>query len=117
MTSAEFLALYPQFDAATDAQINAWLALSAKMLPEDRWADLLDHGTGLFVAHYLTVGAKAATSGAVQMPVSSKSVDKVSVSYDTTAALIEGGGHWNSTAYGVQFIQLARMVGAGGAQL
>lgn len=120
MDAAQFRAAYPQFVDATaypDPAIALQLSLAGKMLPENRWSDLLDHGTGLFVAHYLTVNAKAAKTGNVQMPIASKAVDKVSVSYDTSASLIADAGHWNSTVYGVQFIQLARMIGAGGVQL
>ncbi len=121
MTPAQFRAAFPEFANTTaypDPAIEFQITLAEKRLPEDRWDDLLEHGTGLFTAHFLTLNARNAKSGgAVLMPVASKAVDKVSVSYDTTMATLADGGHWNSTSYGVQFLQLARMVGAGGVQL
>ncbi|ECC3368559.1 TPA: DUF4054 domain-containing protein, partial [Escherichia coli] len=48
---------------------------------------------------------------------SSKSVDKVSVSYDTSATLNPDAGFWNNTRYGAEFYQLITMFGAGGRQL
>jgi hypothetical protein len=48
--------------------------------------------------------------------VARKTVDKVSVTYDTASAMEEDAGHWNLTVYGTRFIRLARMVGTGGMQ-
>ncbi|ECY4647086.1 DUF4054 domain-containing protein, partial [Escherichia coli] len=45
------------------------------------------------------------------------SVDKVSVSYDTSATLNPDAGFWNNTRYGAEFYQLITMFGAGGRQL
>jgi hypothetical protein len=49
--------------------------------------------------------------------VSSKSVDKVSVSYDTSGAMEAGAGHWNLTTYGTRYIRLVKLVGAGPLQI
>ncbi|ENF3578061.1 DUF4054 domain-containing protein, partial [Salmonella enterica subsp. enterica serovar Muenchen] len=78
----------------------------------------------LFVAHYMTlwaadsratlVGGPGGSTNGVQ---SSKSVDKVSVSYDTSATLNPDAGFWNNTRYGAEFYQLITMFGAGGRQL
>jgi hypothetical protein len=127
VTSAEFRRRHPEFaDQRTyrEEDVLMWLDMAAKRLRPERWADLLDHGTGLYVAHQLaaTQPAQAASrrggiAGQGGGVVQSKSVDKVSVSYDTGAITVEGGGDWNATTYGRQFLQLARLVGAGGVQL
>jgi hypothetical protein len=50
-------------------------------------------------------------------PIASKSVGGVSISYDVGAVTIENAGHWNGSQYGIQFYQLAMIVGAGVTQL
>jgi len=121
---ATFRADFPEFATTPDARVTFWLTLSAKMLNAERWADLLDHGMELFTAHHLAIDnanqRAAAGGGAVGQssgPVASKAVDKVSVSYDTGAATLEGSGHWNLSSYGTQFYALLRMMGTGGYQL
>lgn len=127
VTASSFRTAFPEFaDTGTysDATIGAWISAAANLLSADRWGSILDLGTELFVAHNLVLGArdrKAAANGGVggssSGVVASKSVDKVSVSYDTGAGTLEGGGAWNLTTYGVRYLQLARMVGAGGMQI
>jgi hypothetical protein len=114
MDAAQFKTDFPAFAAADDARVGFWLALGVRLLPADRWADLLDTGLELYVAHQLTLEKKA---GNVVGQVTSKTVDKVAVSYDTAAVSLADGGHYNATSYGIQLLQLARMVGAGGFQL
>ena len=104
--------------------INFWATLAGQMLPADRWSDLFTYGTQLFVAHHLTVGKRdqlaaeaGGVSGEIKGPITSKSVDKVSVSYSSQSVALKDGGFWNSTSYGVRFLQLARMIGSGPIQL
>lgn len=127
MDVATFRQDYPEFaDVAAypDAAVLRWVTLAEKLLPECRWADLWPLGTELFTAHYLVTGAramKAAASGVglggTGAPISSKSVDKVSVSYDNALVSLEDAGFWGTTGYGIQFLQWARLVGMGGLQL
>lgn len=126
MDIALFRAQYPEFAdpvAYPDVVINRHLAIAVKRLPESRWADLLDDGIGLYIAHYLALGdrAKAAvtngTAGQVEGLETQKTVDTVSVSMDVSAVTIADAGMWNSTSYGIQFYQLMMIVGAGGVQL
>jgi hypothetical protein len=123
---ATFRADFPEFadvGAYPNAQVTFYLTLAGKLLNACRWADLLDMGTELFVAHNLVLErqnqAAAATGGVPGVQtgaVSGKTVDKVSVTYDASAGLETDAGHWNLTTYGTRFINLARMVGAGGMQ-
>jgi hypothetical protein len=118
---------FPEFaDAAAypAATVDFWLGVGVLRLNADRWSDLLDHGLALFTAHHLVLARRAAlvaakgglpgTGGGV---LASKTVGSVAASYDTGAAKIDGAGAWNQTTYGVQFWQLALMVGSGGVQL
>ena len=127
MDAPTFRADFPEFaDAVTypTAQVNFWIGVAGKLLNVDRWYDLIDFGTELFTAHWLTLqirdeqtvagGGIPGTAQGVQV---TKTVDKVSVSYDVSQIALDQGGHWNTTSYGIRFLQLARMAGAGGVQL
>lgn len=107
-----------------DPLVTFWLDVVTRMLRSDRWADLLDVGLGLALAHHLVLAVRdqnTAQAGKVPGTVlgmqTAKSVDTVSVSYDVSAVTNEGGGFWNMTSYGVRFLGMARMVGSGGYQL
>lgn len=127
VTVASFRSAFPEFADATvytDASVQMWLSASVSLLSPERWGDLLDLGTSLFVAHNIVLGAmnaraasKGGSPGSGGGVTASKAVDKVSVSYDTGAATIEGAASWNLTTYGTRYLQLARMVGAGGLQI
>lgn len=121
MTPTEFRAQFPEFtvDKYSDQTVGVWITTAGHMMNAGRWASLLPYGTALYVAHHLASkmglpgGGVASQGGAV----ASKSVDKVSVGYDTGASTVEGANHWNTTRYGVEYASLARMIGAGGLQI
>lgn len=101
-------------------QVSFWLTAASAQLDPGRWGALLDQGTYLFTAHNLSIQAKqiktaamGGVPGQAAGPLNSKSVDKVSMAFDTASAAEEGGGHWNMTIYGQQYLRLAKMVGAG----
>lgn len=108
----------------TSAQIAYWLTIAVQMVNASRWGVLTDHGLALFTAHNLVLEklaqnavVKGGVPGIPKGPVSSAGADKVSVSYDTSAGLEVGAGHWNQTDYGKRFIRLLRQMGAGGLQV
>ncbi len=127
MSSTTFRANYPEFADVTkypESQVNFYLTLGGKLLRPIRWGSLLDTGIELFTAHNVALEAVAQRgASAGQVPglstgaVASKSIDKVSVSYDTNAGIVTNAGHWNLTIYGTRFLQLMRMAGTGGVQL
>ena len=127
MTLTDFRTDFPEFtDTAkyTDASITFWMGIAVSFVNPDRWGVLTDLGVALVTAHHLVLGqrdqAAAAVGGApgeVKGPTASKSVDKVSVSYDTGAVALTDAGFWNLTTYGVRFMTIARTMGAGGMQL
>lgn len=126
-----FRQLFPEFqDPAvyTDVVLEFWANVATvgdtPLLDPDRWGSLLDAGTGLFVAHHVALAMrdqstayKGGVPGSIQGPTASKSVDKVSVSYDTSAVSMTDAAFWNMTSYGVRFLTYARLIGAGGIQM
>ncbi len=127
VTVAQFRIDFPEFsdpDAYSDASITFWLNISLSLVQEDRWVDLTDMAVELATAHQVLiatrnqdVGNGGGSPGQVSGPVTSKAVDRVSVTNDTTAVTLTDGGFWNMTTYGIRFLQLARMFGAGPIQL
>lgn len=123
ITVAQFRIDYPEFtDTVTypNSGVTYWLTLAYQLLNPDRWGAQIDTAAELFVAHNLALEARAqaeATNGVIPGtttgPISSKSVDKVSVSFDVGSGIQPDAGHWNLTVYGTRFIRLVRMFGAG----
>lgn len=123
-TPDQFRSDFPEFANATDAQINMWLTIGASLVNEARWEELTTIGIELVAAHHLAIAMRDAklasgggAAGGVSGPVASKSVDKVSVSYNTASTQYEGEAFWNMSSYGIRYLGLARMFGAGGFQL
>jgi hypothetical protein len=127
VTPAQLRTDFPEFSDTTqypDPMIQTWLTVACSLVNGSRWMELTTLGIELVTAHHLVLGARdqmAAAVGGVpgQMtgPTSAKAVDKVSTSYDTQAAAVDGGGFWNLTSYGARYLTLARMFGAGGLQI
>jgi hypothetical protein len=127
MTPDQFRADFPEFANTTkypDSMVNLWLKVSTSLVNSARWEELTDIGIELLTAHHLTIASRDATAGAaggsgggISGPVASKSVDKVSVSYNTAATMYEGEAFFNMTGYGIRYLSMARMFGAGGVQL
>lgn len=126
-TVAQFRNDFPQFASSTtfpDAQIQFRLGLADIQLDQNRLGSMFAYMVELFVAHYLylyaadsrssSVGGAGGGNSGIQ---TSKSVDKVSVSYDTSATLNPDAGFWNNSRYGSEFYQTLIMFGAGGRQL
>ena len=127
ITVQQFRSDYPEFSSTAvypNSQIEYWLNFAYLMLNAQRWGGMLHLGASMFIAHNLAIEARAqmeASAGGIPGqqtgPLSSKSVDKVSMSYDTGAGIQPGAGHWNLTVYGTRFIKMARMFGAGPVQI
>ncbi|AJY13231.1 DUF4054 domain-containing protein [Burkholderia dolosa] len=127
MDIAQFRQAFSEFNDTTtypDALVQFWMTVAVSLVNADRWGDLTDLGIALVTAHHLALAVKdqkmaavGGVPGQVSGPQSSKAVDKVSASYDTAAVAIKDGGFWNATMYGVRYLSLAMMMGAGGMQL
>ncbi|AOI65551.1 hypothetical protein WS51_18285 [Burkholderia territorii] len=127
MDVSQFRQSFPEFDDTTtysDSLIQFWVTVAVSLVNAERWGDLTELGIALVTAHHLALAVKdqkmaavGGVPGQVSGPQSSKAVDKVSASYDTAAVAIKDGGFWNATMYGVRYLSLAMMMGAGGMQL
>ncbi len=124
---AQFRADYPEFSSSSkfpNGQVQFWLNFAYQFMNAARWGSSLDMGAELFAAHNLTIEARAQAEaagggvpGGTVGAVTSKSVDKVSVSYDVNAGIELNAGHWNLSVYGTRYIKLARMMGSGPLQI
>ncbi|MDC9598625.1 DUF4054 domain-containing protein [Xenorhabdus anantnagensis] len=102
----QFRTDFPQFTDTVkfpNNQIQFRLNLADKQLDENRLGDMFGYLVELMTAHYITLWAAdsrsvaaGGTGGANSGVASSKSVDKVSVSYDTGATLNPNAGFWNN---------------------
>ena len=127
VTVASFKTNFPEFASNSDyqpTQVQFWLDAASNALNPARWLSMLDAGTALFVAHHLVLSArdqKAAaaggTPGEVRGILTAKAVDKVSAGFDAASVSLTDGGYWNSTSYGIRFLQFARWFGTGGVQV
>ncbi|CAM3714391.1 hypothetical protein BS639_17160 [Rouxiella silvae] len=127
-TPSDFRVLFPQFADTTkypDLRIAARLAVADRLLNENvTGTDLFPYYSGLFVAHYMYLDAADSRStavggagGANSGVLTSKSVDKVSMSYDASMTMNPDAGFWNNSRYGSEFWELMMLFGAGGIQL
>jgi len=124
LTPAQFRSDFPEFASTVtypDALINTWLTVAASLVNPSRWAELTNLGMELVTAHHLVMSqrdqaaaAVGGTPGELKGPTASKSVDKVSVSYNAGAAILTDAGFWALSSYGIRFLTLARAMGAGG---
>lgn len=127
VTPTSFREAFPAFSSTAlfpDAQINIWLTFAVPLHNADRYGNLLDLAVQLFVAHNLVLERQSAAASAMgQAPgvivgaQTSGSVDKVSWSRDGSAAMDPKNGHWNLSSYGMRWVQLVQIVGAGAVQL
>jgi hypothetical protein len=132
-TANAFRRNFPEFNdnnVYPDPVVDMWLAFAGELLAPslNRWGGLTSAtytmGINLMTAHELVLARQAqaaaangAAPGMQSGPINNKSVDKVSVGYDTAATIEEGAGHWNLTTYGSRFLRLAKMMGAGPIQV
>lgn len=126
VTNQSFRDAFPPFNnpqTYPDAELTFWFGLGATLLDPNRWGSSLDYGMQLFVAHNLALefmaqsGGQGQAPGQVTGPVTSASVDKVSYSRDPSKAMDPANGHWNLTTYGLRYIRLVMMMGAGPVQV
>lgn len=126
-TVSDFRRDFPQFSDATkypDPVIQFRLNLADTLIDGSAMGDMLPYLAELFVAHYMALyasdtaaGALGGAGGSTSGVVASKSVDKVSVSYDNSSTLNADAGFWNFSRYGAEFWQLLQFFGYGGVQL
>lgn len=129
LTPAQLRADFPEFSSTTvypDGMLTFWISIATQLVANAvRWGTLITFGQELFVAHNLVIEAQGLADVSVGNqpgssltgPISARSTDKVSINYDTQAAMEKDAGHWNLSVYGKRFWRLAEMVGMGGVQV
>lgn len=121
----DFVTAFPEFSDATkfpQAVIEFWIALAPDNLAAiHRRAPqgVIDMADCLFVAHNAVISAREVRAASKGVPgeapglVSSKSIDKVSISYDAAGTAVDGAGAWNATFYGQRLYKLMQAYAAG----
>jgi hypothetical protein len=125
LTVATFREHRPEFANDTtypDSVVQLYLDTGSVMMTQYMWGGMRLLGVELFACHMLALQQYATRSmtgipGAGVGVPTSKSVSKVSVSYDVTLSSMEGGGPWNLTIYGQQWLWLVQLVGTGGFEV
>ena len=128
ITPAQFRVNVPEFSnnlRFPTGLIQFWLTWAYNMLNATRFGIMLDPAAQLFAAHNIAIERRAMDEGIISAnaqngtpglttgPMSAKSVDKVSVSYDTAAAIDPAAAQWNLTIYGTRLWNMIEMFGAG----
>lgn len=134
-TKEDFLKIYPQFakqneageDLIPDVVITAYVKLAHACISYNRYNNMWNTCMSLFIAHFLTLYLQTLSSaedsvkkiinaGLAKGVQTSKSAGDLSVSYDFSiiANDFEGWGTYKQTAFGQQFLTLAKVVAKGG---
>lgn len=121
ITAVQFRLDFPVFadtNIYPDSMINFWLTLGYLLLNQEVWTSLQDTGVELYVAHNCVVEAqnnRAGLNGGIPGTnvgiLTSKSVGGAAASYDTASVAFKDWGSFNTTNYGIRFIQLANIAG------
>lgn len=130
ITFQQFTADYPEFANASQTQFTlcqnravqhltaGWGSPAVNPTDPSQYTQY-DIGMELVIAHFLAraqMRARTNAAGGIAMAkgvISAESADAGSVNYDTASAVEEGAGHWNETDYGREYVQMARLIGAG----
>ena len=127
ITSQQFRMDYPEFASTSifpSSQIDYWLTMGYSFLNADRWGDQLTVGVELFAAHNLSLEGKAqldakdnGVPGYSPGLIIAKTVGPVGIKYENKVTQENNSGHWGFTIYGLRFIRIARLMGAGPMQI
>lgn len=127
LTNDQFRKDFPEFGSVTifpESALTFWLMVAGLMVNPNVFQDMTNPAQELLAAHHLKLEADAAriavnggVGGTTQGPISTKSVDKVSVGYAVESAKEDGAGSYNATIFGQRYWHLTQIYGAGGVQL
>lgn len=107
----EFLQMFPEFnnlDLYPQSRIRFWLEFSTQLVNEARWGSLTKYGICFLAAHQLFISN---LEGQVLGPSTSQSGEGLSESYGSL--INDDWSHYNLSTYGVQYMQLVKVIGAG----
>ena len=138
----DFTADYPEFADQTrfpESAVNYWIGIAYVLLTLPLYGtsfwdttpgpyippgqtlgrSIQDYGVELFTAHNLALEVQAqdastlnATPGTVGGSITGRTVNGLTIVYDTAGSLEKDGGHYNLTTYGRRFLRMVKTVGA-----
>jgi hypothetical protein len=120
---ADFRGSFPEFSDTIkfpDSQITYWSNVAQCATSKTVFGCMYTNILYLYVAHTLAIAYKNKLSpipGQGAGLTSSKTVGSASVSYDNQAIIEPGGGYWNETSYGREYLRLLRIFAAGCRQV
>lgn len=108
VTVASFKTRFPSFATVSNSTIEMLLAEAVVILSESYWGVKYDIGVMYYTAHLLALDLNVSAGGYSSVgQVSSRSVDGVSISYNTVSQT--GTEAWfASTVFGQRFLELQR---------
>ena len=117
-TLSDFRKAFPELSDGSDATVSYRLGVANQLFSEEVWGEeMAKHAAGLYAAHFAYLSEKSNASAGSSGIISSKSVDGVSVSFDTATGSEAGAGLWNLSPYGKELWMLMRVFGAGAYQI
>lgn len=114
MTPAEFKAALPAFIAVSDALVQEAIDDSEPFFDVTRWGRFLARGQRMWVAHELTINGLGGTYGAGSSSSLHKKVKDVESTVASSFNQRSAGDPYMLTNYGERYLDLVRIVGAGG---
>ena len=119
-----FLSFFPEFSNTTlypASMVETWVIPAVEIMNSYRFGNQYNLAVCLFIAHNVVLSARElqasqsgkAIVGDTRGPIASKSIDKVSVSYNNASASIEGAGAYNNTSYGQRLYKLIQSFASG----
>ena len=117
LTVSEFRARFPEFDSASDSEVQSFINDTLCSFDQSRWDCFYKRGHSLYVAHLLSLRSQQSegNSGTSGMDsVQNEAADGVSVSYATYTPSNSNESFFMGTSYGRAYIMLLRSGGIGG---
>lgn len=113
MTPAEFKALFPEFSAEADGDVQLFIDRSLAHVDAGIWGDLYSDGVGYWVAHEITAANANALGGVMSADVSSKKIGDVQVTRDAVLLARQSDNPFLRTTYGQKYLYLRKQFGIG----
>lgn len=118
MTVSEFLALFPEFGSsgatpADPTKIQSQLNFSAPHFDSSTWGDYLSEGQGSWVAHWLTIGTLSPVAGVGQSSSTTETVGRMTFMVSNSFSQAQAKDIYARTSYGLRYLSLVDVVGAG----
>lgn len=118
MTPTEFKARFPEFSSETNDRVQLFINDADPLFDQARWDDLYPVGLANLVAHELVVAnvqtAAAGQIGKLSNDTLTKKVGDVQSGKDSMLLNKQAENPYMRTTYGQKYLNLRKLVGAGG---